>query len=72
MESYYTGYTKQVNGQTYYFVKKFTIYPELKNVAPSLESYGMHTDFDKACRIASINDPKIKQQLLQEKQEKQR
>jgi hypothetical protein len=66
MESIYTAYTKQIQNSTYYFVKKYTIYPELKNVPPILESYGMHTDFNKACNIASVNDPKIRQQLLEE------
>jgi len=26
----------------------------------------MHTDFNKACSIALVNDPKIKEQLLNE------
>lgn len=41
-------------------------FPELGNVPPFLESYGMHTDFNKACSIASINEPNIRQQLLNE------
>lgn len=66
MENFYTGYTKVLDNKTYYFIKKFIIFPELKNVAPALEAYGMHTDFDKACSIASISDPLIKQQILDE------
>ena len=66
MENYYAAYTKQIQDVTYFFVKKFTIYPDLKGVPPILESYGMHTNFDKACKIASISDPKIKQQLMDE------
>lgn len=64
MENIYTAYTKQVNDQKYYFVKKFVAYPELKGVPHILETYGMHTDFEKACRIANITNAKIKEQLL--------
>ncbi|MEO7768255.1 MAG: hypothetical protein ABIS01_12545 [Ferruginibacter sp.] len=66
MENFYTAYTKIIENQTYYFVKKFLAFPEFKDVAPVLESYGMHTDFNKACGIAMINDPGIKAQLLNE------
>lgn len=66
MATIYTSYTKVIENKTYYFVKKFTTYPELKNVPPIMESYGMHIDFNKACSIASINDPHIRQQLLNE------
>ncbi len=66
MENFYTSYTKVIENKTYYFVKKFLIFPEFKDVAPVMESYGMHTDFKKACGIASIHDPKIREQLLNE------
>ena len=66
MENYYTAYTKLVNNRTYYFVKKYVLFPEFKNVTPILESFGMHTDFNKACSIATIEDPAIRQKLLQE------
>lgn len=66
MENFYTAYTKVIENKTYYFVKKYMIFPEFKDVSPALESYGMHTDFNKACSIASINDPKIREQLLNE------
>jgi hypothetical protein len=64
MENYYTAYTKTIQNKTHFFVKKYVIFPEFKNVAPVLESYGMHTDFDKACSIALITDSKIKEGLL--------
>ena len=64
METIYTAYTKLLDFKTYYFIKKFMAFPELKNVPPIMESYGMHTDFDKACSIAGIHDAKIKEQLL--------
>ena len=66
MANFYTAYTKAVNGQTFYFVKKFQSFPELKDVPPFLESFGMHTDFDKACSIAAVEDLKIKEQILRD------
>jgi hypothetical protein len=66
MENFYTAYTKSIDGKVHYFVKKFIAYPELKDVPPFLESSGMHTDFNKACSIAGLNDARIKQQLLEE------
>ena len=50
----------------YYFIKKYTSFPELKNVSPVLESYGMHTEFDKACGIAGIYDAAVKEKLFKE------
>ena len=64
MENFYTSYTKTVQGKTYYFVKKFLTFPEFNNVPNVLVGYGMHTDFDKACSIALIQDTNIKLQLL--------
>ena len=64
MENFYTAYTKVIENKIHYFVKKFMIFPEFKDVAPVLESYGMHTDFDKACHIAMIDDKVTKEQLL--------
>ena len=66
MQNVYTAYTKVIDGTTYFFVKEFLVFPELKNVPPVLEKYGMHTDFDKACVIASLHDTQIKKQLLAE------
>jgi hypothetical protein len=64
MENYYTAYTKIIDGTTFYFVKEYKMFPEYKDVQPVLEKYGMHTDFDKACQIAMIEDKLIKEQLL--------
>ncbi len=66
METFYTAYTKLLDFKTYYFVKKFSAFPELKNVPPVMESYGMHTDFDRACTIAGITDAAVKERLLQQ------
>lgn len=69
MENFYTCYTKSLQGIPYYFVKKYLTFPEHNNVPDVLEGYGMHLDFDQACRIARIGDEAIKQILLQNIQE---
>lgn len=66
MEQHYTSYTKTINNTNYYFVKKYTRYSEFKDAPAILESYGMHTNFDKACAIAAIHDPVIKEKLFKE------
>ena len=66
METIFTCYTKKIQGNIFYFIKKFIVFPELNDVPPVLEGYGMHTDFDKACAIANLDDIKIKKQLLEE------
>lgn len=68
MEKIYQSYTKTIQNTTYYFVKKFMVFPELMDVPPILESYGMHTNFDKCCGIAGINEDVVKKQLLDEMQ----
>jgi hypothetical protein len=68
MEYSYSAYTKLINNQTYYFVKKYVLFPELKDVEPVLANYGMHIDFYRACSIASIYDEDIRQQLFKEAQ----
>ncbi len=64
MEKIYTSYTKKIQNTTYYFVKKFIVFPEFKDVPSFLESFGMHTNFNKACEIALVNDEEIRIQLL--------
>ncbi len=66
METIFTCYTKKIEGDIFYFVKKFIAFPELNGVPPVMEAYGMHTNFDKACDIASLHDAGIKTQLLEE------
>jgi len=68
MEKIYTSYTKVMNGDTYFFVKQFLVFPEIPDLSPILEQYGMHLDFDKACSIASIKDEAIKNMLRKELQ----
>jgi len=64
MENFYTSYSKTVQEKNYYFVKKFLKFPEFNNVPDVLVGYGMHTNFSKACSIATIHDPKIRELLL--------
>ncbi|HEV8079651.1 MAG TPA: hypothetical protein VGP43_02990 [Chitinophagaceae bacterium] len=64
MKYFYTVYTKALQGTNHYFVKKFITFPEYNNVPDVLESFGMHSDFNEACRIAKVVDEEIKQQLL--------
>jgi len=66
MEHIYTSYCKKIQDTNYYFVKKFQVYPDFKHLPPLLEGYGMHTNFDKACKIAGINEMPLKKMLLQE------
>jgi len=63
MDNLYTAYTKEIDGVIFYFVKKYQTFPEFTNVPPLLENYGMHTDFRKACKIASIYDEAVQEQL---------
>ena len=66
METFYTAYTKQVQQNKLFFVKRFFGFPELKNIEPVLAAFGMHTNFDIACKIAGVENEKIKLQLLEE------
>ena len=66
MKNFYTAYAKTIDGTLFFFVKSFKTFSEYKNVPPILETYGMHTKFDKACKIAMIEDREIQQQLLNE------
>lgn len=66
MEHIYTSYCKKIAGANYYFVKKFQVYPDLMDLPPVLDGYGMHTNFDKACKIAGIDEIPVKKRLLQE------
>lgn len=71
MEHIYNAYKKDVQGVTTYFVKKLRTFPELMGVPDIMEGYGMHTDFDKACKIAGITQKEIISQLFAEVTETQ-
>ena len=64
MKTFYTAYARPINGTTFYFVKSFRTFPELDNVPPILNGYGMHTQFDKACEIAELYDKETQLHLL--------
>ncbi len=64
MEHLYTADTKSIEGKTYYFVKKILTLPEFKGLAEIVVGYGMHTDFEKACKIAGVQEAATRQQLL--------
>ncbi len=66
METFYKAYSKTVQNKQYYFVKKYLSFPEYKEVADILEGYGMHTDFNKACDIAAVNNFDVRKKLLLE------
>ncbi len=66
MENYYIAYTKVVQSATFYFVKKYITFPEYKDVPGVLESYGMHTSFERACEIAGLQDKEIRKNLLED------
>ncbi len=68
MENFYSAYVRTVNGKEFFFVKKYQVFPEYKELPAVLDSYAMHTNFDRACKIASIFDQAIKQQLIVELQ----
>ncbi len=66
MENIYKAYTKEINDKTFYFVKKFSTYPEYENSPQVLDAMGMHKDFFKACKIAKIEDEAIIRTLMNE------
>ena len=68
MENFYSAYVRTVNGDKFYFVKKYQVFPEYKDLPPVLDTYAMHTDFEKACKIAMICDKAVQQQLINELQ----
>ena len=68
MEIIYTAYTKRVNNETLYFVKKFTSFTEIEGFPQILSEYGMHSKFLKACAIAQIYDERIIEQLARQVQ----
>lgn len=56
MKYEYNAYIREINGQQFYFVKRFMIIPELQNINPVLAGFGMHLQLDKACDIAGVTD----------------
>lgn len=54
MKYEHNAYIREIDGQQFYFVKRFIIIPELQNIHPVLSGFGMH--LDKACDIAGVTD----------------
>lgn len=67
MENVYTAYTREINHQTFYFVKKYISFPEMED-AQVLDGYGMHADFYQACSIAEIQNERVINNLLDQLQ----
>lgn len=57
MENVYTAYKKNVNGNECYFVKRFVVFPDIPELEPVQEGFGMHLNLEKACKIAGITSP---------------
>ncbi|HEY5369852.1 MAG TPA: hypothetical protein VIJ75_12765 [Hanamia sp.] len=66
MENSYMAYTKEINGVSFYFVKKYTTFPDYDDFPKILDSMGMHTDFYKACGIAEIYEENVVSDLMKE------
>lgn len=66
MESIYRAYTKEINGTKFYFVKRYSTFPEYEDFPEVLDTMGMHTDFYKACDIAKIYDEIVIAGLMKE------
>lgn len=66
MENIYNAYTKEINGKTFYFVKKFSSFPEYPHFPKVLDNMGMHTNFYKACKLAHIEDEMVVSNLMSE------
>lgn len=59
MEIIYTVYTREINNETFYFVKKFNLFSEYAGAPKVLGSYAMHDNFFRACEIAKIYDEEV-------------
>jgi hypothetical protein len=66
MEYLYTIHTKLIADKIHFFVKKMMTFPEFEGLDNVLVGYGMHTNFEKACKISGIHDIIIRKQLLSE------
>jgi len=66
MEYLYTIHTKLVADKIHFFVKKLMAFPEFNGLADVVVGYGMHTDFEKACTIAGIEDMDARKKLFAE------
>ena len=63
IETEYQSYTKEINGEVFYFVKKFIIFTGFNNINRLLTGYGMSRNFEKACLIASVTEKDVQQKI---------
>lgn len=66
MENNYKAYTKEINGVKFYFIKKYTAFPEYADFPSVLDTMGMHPDFYKACDLAKVFDETVIARLMNE------
>jgi hypothetical protein len=66
MEIIYKAYTKEINGAKFYFVKKYSAFPEYADFPNVLDGMGMHRDFNRACEIAKVYDEVAISRLMNE------
>jgi hypothetical protein len=66
MENIYFAYTKKVNNETLYFVKKYTSFTDIEGSPQILSEYGMHSKFLKACKFAQIFDKSTIEELAKQ------
>jgi hypothetical protein len=66
MENIYKAYTKEINGKIFYFVKKFSVFPEYENSPKVLDAMLINTYFYKSCNIAKIDDDIVVRNLMNE------
>lgn len=71
MENYFKAYTRLVQGTPYYFVKKYTIFPEDPHIPDILEKMGMHTEFLAACALVGLQEGLVIDRLFQGLQEQE-
>jgi len=58
MKTKHQIYTRTVNGDEYYIVKRFLTFPG-ENIPDILENVGMHKNLLNACRIAKLSNSEI-------------
>lgn len=60
MKTKHQIYTRVVNGDEYYIVKRYLTFPD-ENIPDILENVGMHKNLMQACRIAKLSKAVIEQ-----------
>lgn len=63
MKNIYKAYTRRVNQEELYFVKKYIVFDNMEGEPLLLESMGMHVNFYKACKLANISSLEVIEEL---------